>query len=376
MIKTWAIAIKELKQISRDPLSLLMLVGLPTLLLILFGYALSFDVENVALAVQDRDGGEASRRLVDSFVNSRRFRIVEWPRPETDLQRIVEEGRATAVLVVPERFSARLRDGETAPIQLLVDGTDANTATTVLGFANALVQDFNGALVGRALRASGDGDLLEAAISVQPRIWYNPELVSSRFLVPGLIAFILMFTSVLSTALSLVREKERGTLEQLRVAPVRTPQILLGKMLPYLLVAVVAVVLILAAARILFDVEVRGSYAALASSTLLFLVGGLGWGLFVSTLAESQAVAFQIGTLSALLPTMLLSGFVFPIRIMPEPLQLITRIVPARYYLVVLRGVVLKGADLTPYWDQIGWLAGYTIVVMALATLRFSRQRG
>ena len=214
-----------------------------------------------------------------------------------------------------------------------------------------------------------------APIELRPRVWYNPELRSSHFLVPGLIGFIMMLTAVLATALSVVREKERGTLEQLGVAPINTLQILVGKTLPYLAVSVAAMALILVGARVLFGVEVRGPYLDLALATLLFLAGGLGWGLLVSTLADSQAHAFQIGIFTALLPTMVLSGFVFPIRNMPEALQLLTYVIPARFYLVILRGVILKGAGLGPYLDQVLGLGIYTLTVISLATLRFSRRR-
>ncbi len=380
MRKIGAVARKELKQIRRDPLSLVILIGLPALMLVLFGYAIDFDVEHVRLAVVNRDPGAASRELLRALEATGKFDLAAFPSPGgtagggtaggADLERLLERRRAQAVLIVPEDFSRRLAAGRNANVQLLLDGTDSTTATTILGYARAVVAEAGGRLGAEAIgRAAAT-----AAIDFRPRVWYNPELESSHFLVPGLIGFIMMLTAVLSTALSVVREKERGTLEQLRVAPIGTPELLLGKTLPYLGTTLLAVVLILAGARVLFGLEVRGSYLDLLVATLLFLLGALGWGLFVSTVADNQATAFQIGIFSALLPTMILSGFIFPIRNMPLVLQLLSYLVPARYYLVVLRGVVLKGAGLGPYWDQMAAMAIYAAVVLGLAAARFARR--
>lgn len=369
-----AVAGKELRQILRDPLTLVMLLGLPAFMLVIFGYAISFDVEHVALGVQDRDLSAASRALVDAFVASGRFDLVATIPAGADPKREVAAGRVRAALVVPERFGRDIAAGRDARVQLLVDGTDSNTATTLLGYAQAIVAERNGEVLARALTTAGAGSALEAAIAFSPRVWYNPELRSSHFLVPGLIGFILMIVGVLSTALSVVREKERGTLEQIRVAPVGTLALLVGKTLPYLAISLVATGVILVAARALFGVAVRGSYLDLFGATLLYLAGGFGFGLLISTIAKTQAIAFQIGVMSALLPTLLLSGFIFPIRNMPWILRALSHIVPARYYLVVLRGVILKGAGLGPYWREMAWLAGFTAVVVGLAAVRAARK--
>lgn len=373
MKKTWAVARKELRQIARDPLSLLMLLGLPAFMLVLYGFALNFDVRHVALAVQDRDATAASRDLIAAFVNSSYFDLVASPPAGADLERLTERRLAKAVLVIPEGYGAKLARGGTAEVQLLLDGADANTATTVLGYAAALIGDANLEALRRTLLRAGARDK-ELGIAYEPRVWYNPELSSTRFLVPGLIGFLLMLTAVLSTALSVVREKERGTIEQIRVAPLRTGELILGKTLPYLVISLLATVLILVAARLLFGVEVKGSYLALFLATLVYLVGALGFGLLISTLADSQALAFQLGLLVSMLPALLLSGFIFQIRTMPGWLQAITYLVPARYYLVILRGIIIKGSDLSPYWDQLGFLALFAAVVVTLASLRLARR--
>jgi drug efflux transport system permease protein len=367
-----AVAMKELRQIRRDPLSLLLLLGLPGFLLILYGFALNFDVRHVALAVQDRDKTRASRDLVSAFVNSTYFDQVASPEPGTDLERLAEERVAKAILVVPEGYGGDLAAGRTGTVQILLDGADAGTASTILGYAGALVNEANAAALRRTLLSLGqDGS---PGIAYSPRVWYNPELSSVRFLVPGLIGALLMLTAVLSTALSVVRERERGTMEQIRIAPVRTWELILGKTLPYLVISFLATAIILAAARLLFQVEVRGSYLALTASTLVYLIGALAFGLLISTISDSQNMAFQVGLLTSLLPAMLLSGFIFQIRNMPAVLQAITYLVPARYFLVVLRGIILKGTGLGPYWDQMGYLTAFAVISLGLASVRLARE--
>jgi ABC-2 type transport system permease protein len=348
-----------------------MLLGLPTLMLLLYGYALNFDVKHVALAVQDRDHSAASRDLLGSFVHSDYFDLVADLPADADLPGLTEQRVARAVLVIPEGFARELAAGRTSPVQLLLDGADSNTATLVLGYASAIVSQVN---LDRLLAARGGVEVQPSPIDYQPRVWYNPELKSTRFLVPGLIGFILMLTGVLSTALSVVREKERGTMEQLRVTSLRPAELIVGKTLPYLGISLAATVLILTAARVLFGVAVRGPYLDLFLATLVYLVGALGWGLMVSSLAETQALAFQIGIVTSMLPALLLSGFIFPIRSMPVVIQAITYVVPARYFLVVLRGVILKGAGLAPYWRDMAFLGLYATVVLTVAYFRLTRR--
>jgi ABC-2 type transport system permease protein len=373
--KILAVARKEFRQASRDPISLAMLLGVPTIMLLLFGFALSFDVRHVPMAVQDRDLGAASRHFLGSFINSTYFDLYASLGPGEDPEVLLRQGKVKAVLVIPERFGADLAAGRVAQAQFLLDGTDSNTASTLLGYATALAAAENAELFVQALdRAPGSArQALEAGIKYQPRVWFNPELRSTQFLVPGLIGLILMLTGVISTALSVVREKERGTMEQLKVTPLRPLQLLAGKTLPYLVISLVATAIILISARVLFGVEVKGSYLDLFGATLLFLVGALGLGLLISSAAENQAMAFQAGAVSATLPTIFLSGFIFPLRSMPEALQVVSYLVPARYYLVILRGIILKGSGLTNYPDQVGFLAAYGVVMLALAAVRLNR---
>jgi ABC-2 type transport system permease protein len=370
--KVWAIASKELRQASRDPLSLAMLLGVPTMMLLMYGYALNFDVRHVSLAVQDLDRSAESRRLVADFVNSTYFDLVAEPPAGADLDRITERRVAKAVLVIPWGHSRDLAAGRTAPVQLLLDGADANTATTILGYATALVGEANVRLLGES--AAGRVLVQSPGIDYESRVFYNPELKSTQFLVPGLIGFILMLTAVLSTALSVVREKERGTMEQLLVTSLRPGELIVGKTLPYLAISLTATVIIVLAARVLFDVSVKGPYLALFLATLVYLIGALGFGLLVSSLSETQAMAFQVGAVTSMLPALFLSGFIFPIRSMPLVLQALTYAVPARYFNVILRGIILKGVGLGPYLWDLGFLVLYATVVMGIAYARLAQR--
>jgi ABC-2 type transport system permease protein len=367
-----AVVAKEVRQVRRDPFSLLMLVALPAFMLVLYGYALNFDVRHVRLGVQDRDRTGASRELLAAFTRSTYFDLVAAPAPGEDEDALLERRVVRALLVVPEGFGRAIRAGHPAPVQLLLDGADATTAQTVLGYARALVAEHDAAIAATVLARAGRS--ASPPLVLDPRILFNPQLESTQFLVPGLIGFLLMLTAVLSTALSVVREKERGTMEQLRVAPLRTGELVLGKTIPYLGISLLAALVILVAARVLFGVAIRGPHLDLLAAVLLYLVGALGFGLLISTIADTQVLAFQAGLITSMLPALLLSGFLFQIRAMPEALQLVTYAVPARYFLVIVRGIILKGEGIDTYWPQVGALALFAAVVVGLASLRLARR--
>jgi ABC-2 type transport system permease protein len=369
MSKILAVAGKELRQTRRDPFSLIMLLGIPTFMLLLYGFALNFDVRGVDLAIQDRSLTQASRDLIAAFVNSTYFEDVGRVDKDSDPDIVLARRAARAVLVIPEDYARELDAGRTASVQLLIDGADASTATTVLGYAEGLVAQQN-----VAIRARLAGSAAGPPVRFEPRVWYNPELRSTNFLVPGLMGFILMLTAVLSTALSVVREKERGTMEQLLVTSLRPSELLIGKTIPYLLISLVATAFILVAARVLFGVAVRGSYLDLFVATLIYLLGALSWGLLVSSMSRTQAMAFQVGSLTSMLPALFLSGFIFPIRSMPYALQLITYAVPARYFLVIVRGIILKGAPLKAFLGDLGFLLLYGAIVAGVAWRRLASE--
>ena len=368
-----AVGTKEMRQILRDRRTLLILLFIPAFFLLLYGYALSFDIRDVRLAVQDRDRSTHSRDLVSAFVNSGYFALVGYEDSDAALARLVDEGKVRAILSIPANFERDLRLKRPVTVQVIIDGDNANTASTVTGYARTLIAEY-GAVQMQTLLSTPGARLPTPVVIVEPRIWYNPQLRSALFLVPGLIAYISMITAVVSTALSVVREKERGTMEQVRMAPVGPMAYILGKTLPYLAISFTSAVLIVFAAMVLFDMPMRGSWPLLLFSIGLFLVGAQAQGLLISTIADTQQVAFQVALLSSMLPTMILSGFIFPISSMPTVVQGITHLVPARYFLVALRAIVLKGADITAFWQELVALAIFATVAMGLASLRLRKE--
>ena len=370
MRKVLAVARKELRQIRRDRRSLLILLFVPAFFLLIYGYALNFDIRNIRLAVQDDDRSTASREVISAFVNSGYFDMVADVVDGGDVTGILNRGDARAVLVIPPRFGADAASGRATALQILINGDNANTATTVMGYAVGLVSAVSARYEVQARIGSPGGPPL----TLEPRVWYNPELRSTLFLVPGLIAYIAMLTAVVSTALSVVREKEAGTMEQIRMAPITAPAYVLGKTAPYFFISFLSAIVVVGVSMLLFDLPVRGSWLALLGCVSLFLVGALAFGLLISTIAPSQQVAFQIALLTSFLPTLMLSGFIFPISSMPTFLQVITHVVPARYFLVILRGLLLKGVELRLLWVDVASLAVFSLVVLALASIRLKRE--
>ncbi len=368
MTKALAVYRKELRQISRDRRTLTTIVFVPAFFLLLYGYALNWDIRHVALAVQDRDATTESRALISAFVNSGYFDRVADVFTPADVDRLLNLNTARAALIIPEGFGRDLANGRAPQVQLLINGDNANTATTVMGYAGNIARS-----VGAALSTSQVPPA--PLISVEPRIWYNPELRSTLFLVPGLIAYILMITAVISTALSIVREKESGTMEQVRMAPIDTFSFVVGKSIPYFFISLASAALIILAAMVLFGLPMRGNWLSLLAALSLFIAGALGTGLLISTAAETQQVAFQAAMLTSFLPTLMLSGFIFPISSMPQALQLVTYVVPARYFLIALRGIVLKGTPIALLWPQMLALSIYALAMLTLAAVRLAREK-
>jgi ABC-2 type transport system permease protein len=361
---------KEFRQIRRDRRTLTILLFVPAFFLLIYGYALSFDIRNIPLAIEDNDHSSASRDVISAFVNSGYFDVVAVVQNEAEIDRLLDQGTARAVLVIPPRFARDATTGQPTSLQLIINGDNANTATTVAGYGRGLISAVSARYEVEARLASASGPRL----TLEPRVWYNPELRSTLFLVPGLIAYIAMLTAVVSTALSIVREKELGTMEQIRMSPLGPLAYVIGKTVPYFLVSLASAMAIVGAAMLLFDVPMRGSWVSLVLSVSLFLVGALALGVLISTLAETQQVAFQIAVLTSYMPTLMLSGFIFPISSMPTALQVVTYAVPARYFLTILRGIVLKGVSALEFWQDLAALIVFATVMLGLSSLRLKRE--
>ena len=374
-LRTGIIAWKEFIQIARDWRTLAVVIVLPMLMLMLYGYAINFDLRHIALGVQDEDRGPASRRLVDAFGRGENFAVAATLESPAAATRALDAGEVRAVLVIPRSYAADLAAGRTAVVQLLVDGADSTSATTTIAYANAIVREHSGATTIDALRRRGvlarDGF---PPLEMRARFWYNPEQKSVNYIVPGLIAVILMMLSTLLTALTVVRERERGTIEQLVVSPLKPHELILGKVIPYAAIAFFDVLLVMGSGRVLFGVRIAGSIPLLLALSVLYLVAALGIGLLISVVSPTQQTAMTAGILASQLPTLLLSGFIFPIRAMPEVVQVLTNLIPARHFLVIVRGIFLKGNSLSQLWPQVLALAAIGVLMLGLASRKFRKK--
>lgn len=363
---------KELRQIMRDRRSLGILFFIPLFMLVMFGYALSFDVKHTSLAVVDLDISRESRNLISEFSHSEYFTVKQLPAAVKELDHLLGSEKARAAIVIPRGYAADLAGGRSPTVQVILDGVNANAASTIQGYLNAFFQNYSYRLTIKVARRMGAA-AINQPIDYRPRIWFNSELKSAKFLIPGLIGFILMVVGVISTSLSIVKEKERGTMEQILVSPIKPLELIMGKTIPYIAISLLSTAIILMVGYVLFDVYVTGSLFLLFLTTFIFLLGALGMGLLISSISETQQLAFLVAVISTILPSFLLSGFVFPIRNMPEAIQLITYAVPTRYYLVALRGIILKGAGLGAIWDHLLFMMGFAAVMLSVSAIRIKR---
>lgn len=362
-----AMARKEWIQLKRDPRSMILAFVLPLLLLVFFGYAITWDVKDLALAVVDEDGTALTRDLTGTLEATGDFRITEWPGSRDAADHLLVTGAVRGVVVIPPGFTADLRGGRPAALQMLVDGSDANTATIALNTADAILARF-------ARNVMLEGRTLELPVRAEPRVWYNPELESRNMIVPGLVAVIMSIIAAMLTALTIAREWERGTMEQLASTPVARVEVVLGKLLPYLLIGLFDVAVTVVAGMILFQTPLNGNVLELAVLTLLFLTGALGLGIFISAAVKSQVLATQIALVATYLPAVLLSGFLFEVASMPTVLRGITHLIPARYFITVTRGIFLKGVGLDVLWPQALLMAGFALLGLGLATRVFKKE--
>jgi ABC-2 type transport system permease protein len=360
------IIVKEFRQIRRDKRSLGVLLVFPAFLVLLIGYALNFDVKHISVAIFDQDKTQTSRDFVGSFTNSEYFDVNYSVESYKEIDDLLDQSKALVAVVIPTNFSKEILAGRNTQLQILVDGSNSNTATTAIGYFNTIVQTYSAKLAVKVLQKQGRE--LYSPIEIKPKVWYNPELISAKFLVPGLIGFILMLSAVVSTSLSVVREKERGTMDQMMVSRLHTGEIILGKTISFLIIALFASALVLLIGYFFFDISIRGSILWLYVGIFIFLLASLGQGLLISAIAHTQQVAFIISVFSTLLPALILSGFVFPIRSMPYALQIISNLTPPKYFLIVIRDVILKGAGVGAFWDQLVYMLIFAAVTLGISS--------
>jgi ABC-2 type transport system permease protein len=371
--RVWAVTRKECLHVVRDFRSLLMAIATPVMLLVLFGYALTLDVDNIPLAVWDQSGTARSREFISRFEGSRYFSIRGRFDNYQELERAIDTGKVMMGLIVPRDFAQRIDAGQDSSAQLIVDGTDSNTATIAIGYADVVAQIYALDLTLELNQRRG-GPPLQIPLDVRPRVWFNEELESRNFIIPGLIAVIMMVIAAMLTSLTVAREWERGTMEQLISTPVKAPELILGKLIPYFAIGMIDVVLAVSMGEYVFHVPLRGSVALLFGMATIFLIGALSMGLVVSIVTKSQLLSSQISMVATFLPAFLLSGFVFTIANMPRPIQAITYLVPARYFVAILKGIYLKGVGLEILAGNAGMLVVYGAVMVLLARVKFKKK--
>src|ERR1035437_2008217 len=362
-----AIAKKEFKHLLRDFRMLLILILFPVFLVLMFGYAVNFDVHHIKLVVYDQEYSEVTRTMVKDFTNSEYFDLIGYVNDAQKLKGILDDKIAQCIVVMPSDFSRKFYSKRTVKVQVLIDGVDGNTASIIQNYLAVAFQSYGQNLTVEVLEKNGMKNY--QPIDLEARFWYNPDLQTTRFLIPGLIAMILLITAAISVSLSLVREKERGTIEQINVSPINSFELISGKILPYLLLSLFNAAMILIVGYFLFGIEIKGSIILLFLTTLLFLSASTGIGILVSVIADSQQVAFSVATFATLLPSVILSGFIFPIESMPLPVQILTNITPAKFFIEILRAIVIRGVGVASFWDQALYLLLFTSVIILLSNI-------
>jgi drug efflux transport system permease protein len=376
--RSFAVARKEGRHILRDRRSLAMALAVPILMLLLFGLALSLDVDKIPTMVFDKDQTAKSRELIQQFKGSRYFEIVGYTDNYQAIERAIDRNEILLAVVIPPDYSRKTTSGREVSVQLLIDGSNSNTASIALGYAESVVRLYSAELrsEGRNRKAGSSSGSIQSAPPINPelRVWYNSRLESKNYVVPGLIAVILMIIGSVLTSMTIAREWEMGTMEQLLSTPLRPAELVLGKMMAYFVVGIVDLSISIACAVYVFAVPLRGSFLLLVATSCLFLLGTLFWGIYLSAVTKTQLAAYQLAMLSSFLPSFMLSGFVYAIESMPAPIQAFSHLVSARYFVTILKGIFLKGVGLEVLWVDTLFLAAYATVVFFLATRKLKQK--
>jgi ABC-2 type transport system permease protein len=370
--RIWAVARKEFIQIIRDSRSLAFAIAIPVLLLVLFGTALTLDVDNVRLVIWDQDKSKESRDFILNFANSRYFKIVGYCDNYAQLQDKIDKSEAMMAITIPVDFSKLILAKQSSPVQLFVDGSDSSTATIASSYASAIASAYNAQLMTQTLARAGITP--PAPLDMEPRVWFNADLKSRNFIIPGLIAVIMMIIAALLTSLTIAREWERGTMEQLISTPVSAGELILGKFLPYFAIGFLDLLIAIAMAHFLYHIPLRGSLTMLIILSAIFIAGAMSQGILISTAAKNQLMASQLAILTTFLPAFLLSGFAYAIYNMPRAIQVITYIVPARYFITILKGIYLKGVGIRELWLNALLLIIFLSIMILLAKRKFKKK--
>ncbi|HEY3365381.1 MAG TPA: ABC transporter permease [Symbiobacteriaceae bacterium] len=374
LVRLWAVMRKEFIQVLRDKTTLRIIIIMPLLMMFMFGYVVSTDVKSVATAVALQDTGGPARELLAKFEQTGYYTVTQYVSSAAEVGQLIQSGAVKVGVVIPPDYSEKIGKGQTAQVQVLIDGSDPIIARTALSTAELLGQISGSEILTQKLqRASGGGLPVQTPIEVRGRVWYNPNLDSVKFNLPGLVGAILQNLTIALVAGAMVRERERGTLEQLIVTPVRSAELMIGKMAPYVVISVVDVVMVLVVAIMLFGMRIEGSIFVLALNTFIFLMSSLGLGMLISTVATNQVQANQLSQM-ILLPSILLSGYMFPREAMPHALQIAGLAIPLTYFLQVLRGVILKGNGLADLWSQEVAMTVYSIAILGLGVWRLRKK--
>ena len=367
-----AILRREFTDVRRDRRSLILTFLYPISMLIMYGYGIRYDVDNVPLTILDYDETPESRDLSEQMIRSGYFQLVRSARNQHEVDRDLTRDKSKAAVIIPVQFAAHIRAGESATVQAIIDGSDSNTATIAQGYLLAMMSRYSAELAAgtAALKTPPPG------VELKSRVWYNPELKSVNFIVPGIIAVIMMIVGAILTALSIVKEKERGTIEQILVSPIRPLEMMIGKIIPYVIIAFIDLAIVVVAGYVIFAVPIKGSLVQLAIFALLYLTASLGTGVFVSTIADTMQTAMLAAIFISLMPSILLSGFVFPLENMPAPIRLISYFFPGRYFVTAIRGIYLKGVGISVLWPEALLLLCFGVGIVWLSASRFQEKLG
>jgi ABC-2 type transport system permease protein len=352
---------KEFYHIFRDIRSLMIIILMPLMMMIIFGYAITLDVKHIPIAVLDDDNSALSRELVQHFLAQDYFRFISYLNTGSEIEQGFQNRHYRAVLVIPVDFSVQYRTADNPVVQLIIDGSESNTGMLINNYASMIIADFNFL----------NNEALQAPVAIEPRVWYNEDMLSAAFFVPGLVALILILISALLTSITIAREKETGTMEQILVAPIHPLEIMLGKVIPYIFLAFTDGLIILGVAYFWFQVPFEGSFITLLSMMVVYVFTALCIGIFISTIAQTQQVAMMATILATLMPTVLLSGFIFPLDSLIPLLQFISYAIPARYFLVIIRAVMLKGTGWAYLWPQVAALFAIGCFILLVSTKKF-----